>query len=118
MFKLKTKKPAQVLHSLYTSSPVFSKIKLINIPLGEFTCTYIALILHDKDIRITAKKISALAKAANVTVLLSRETLVMNVGAGSRNSTIIAAAPTGWAAVGVAPGATATEEKKRAQGIM
>uniref|UniRef100_A0A3Q7EQP0 60S acidic ribosomal protein P1 n=1 Tax=Solanum lycopersicum TaxID=4081 RepID=A0A3Q7EQP0_SOLLC len=36
--------------------------------LGEIASTYACLILHDDDIAITAEKISAIVKAANVTV--------------------------------------------------
>nr|GLL44152.1 60S acidic ribosomal protein P1-like isoform X1 [Ipomoea trifida]GMD74405.1 60S acidic ribosomal protein P1-like [Ipomoea batatas]GMD80926.1 60S acidic ribosomal protein P1-like [Ipomoea batatas]GMD81959.1 60S acidic ribosomal protein P1-like [Ipomoea batatas] len=36
--------------------------------IGELACTYAALILHDDGIPVTAEKIAALVKSANVTV--------------------------------------------------
>ncbi|CAN4108067.1 unnamed protein product [Withania somnifera] len=93
--------------------------------IGEVACTYACLILHDEDIPITAEKISAIVKAANVTVepywplLFSKlaekrniSDLVMNVGAGGGAAV---AAPVGGAAAGGGGGAAAppaAEEKK------
>ncbi|XP_010541757.1 PREDICTED: 60S acidic ribosomal protein P1-like [Tarenaya hassleriana] len=62
---------------------------------GELACTYAALILHDEGIHVTAEKISALVKAANLSVesywpsLFAKlcekkniDDLIMNVGSG------------------------------------
>ncbi|CAN4089745.1 unnamed protein product [Withania somnifera] len=91
---------------------------------GEVACTYASLILHDEDIPITAEKIAALVKAANVTVepywpllfakLAEKRNigdLVMNVGAGGGGAVAVAA-PAGGAAGGAAAAAPAAEEKK------
>nr|GLL44153.1 60S acidic ribosomal protein P1-like isoform X1 [Ipomoea trifida]GME11675.1 60S acidic ribosomal protein P1-like [Ipomoea batatas] len=92
--------------------------------IGELACTYAALILHDDGIPVTAEKIAALVKSANVTVesywpsLFAKlcekrniEDLIMNVGAGGGGGAVAVAAPT---AGGAAPAAAApaAEEKK------
>ncbi|XP_019181223.1 60S acidic ribosomal protein P1-like [Ipomoea triloba] len=92
--------------------------------IGELACTYAALILHDDGIPVTAEKIAALVKSANVTVesywpsLFAKlcekrniEDLIMNVGAGGGGGAVAVAAP---AAGGAAPAAAApaAEEKK------
>ena len=72
-------------------------LPLPQMPTGELACTYAALLLHDEKIPITAEKISAVLKAANVTVeaywpqlfakLLEKKNigdLISNVGAGAR----------------------------------
>ncbi|PHT58957.1 60S acidic ribosomal protein P1 [Capsicum baccatum] len=93
---------------------------------GEVACTYASLILHDEDIPITAEKISAIVKAANVNVepywpllfakLAEKRNigdLIMNVGAGGGGGGAVAvAAPTGGAGGGGAAAAPAAEEKK------
>ncbi|XP_009631283.1 large ribosomal subunit protein P1-like [Nicotiana tomentosiformis] len=92
--------------------------------LGEVACTYACLILNDEDIPITAEKISALVKAANVTVepywpllfakLAEKRNLgdlIMNVGAGGGGAAVAVAAPAG-AGAGAAAAAPAAEEKK------
>ncbi|XP_016481971.1 uncharacterized protein LOC107802904 [Nicotiana tabacum] len=92
--------------------------------LGEVVCTYACLILNDEDIPITAEKISALVKAANVTVepywpllfakLAEKRNLgdlIMNVGAGGGGAAVAVAAPAGGGA-GAAAAAPAAEEKK------
>nr|GMD80925.1 60S acidic ribosomal protein P1-like [Ipomoea batatas] len=92
--------------------------------IGELACTYAALILHDDGIPVTAEKIAALVKSANVTVesywpsLFAKlcekrniEDLIMSVGAGGGGGAVAVAAPT---AGGAAPAAAApaAEEKK------
>ncbi|CAN4110649.1 unnamed protein product [Withania somnifera] len=92
---------------------------------GEVACTYACLILHDEDIPITAEKISAIVKAANVTVepywplLFSKlaekkniSDLLMNVGAGGGGAAAVAAPIGGATAGGGAAAAPAAEEKK------
>ncbi|KAL3524461.1 hypothetical protein ACH5RR_017295 [Cinchona calisaya] len=93
--------------------------------VGELACTYAALILHDDGIPVTAEKIAALVKAANLTVesywpsLFAKlcekrniEDLIVNVGSGG-GAAVAVAAP-GAAAGGAAPtaAAPAAEEKK------
>ncbi|KAL8049341.1 hypothetical protein ABFX02_06G015200 [Erythranthe guttata] len=94
--------------------------------VGEIACTYAALILHDDGIAVTAEKIAALLKAANLSVesywpsLFAKlcekrniEDLVMNVGSGGGGAAVAVAAPTGGAAGGAAAAAApAAEEKK------
>ncbi|KAH0766950.1 hypothetical protein KY285_002821 [Solanum tuberosum] len=88
--------------------------------IGEIASTYACLILHDDDIAITAEKISALVKAANLTVepywpllfakLAEKKNisdLIMNVGAGGGGVAAVAAPVGGGAAA-----APAAEEKK------
>ncbi|XP_010525574.1 PREDICTED: 60S acidic ribosomal protein P1 [Tarenaya hassleriana] len=90
---------------------------------GELACTYAALILHDEGIHVTAEKISALVKAANLTVesywpsLFAKlcekkniDDLIMNVGSGGGAAPVAAAAPASGAAAEAAP---AAEEKKK-----
>ncbi|XP_055814856.1 60S acidic ribosomal protein P1-like [Solanum dulcamara] len=93
---------------------------------GELASTYACLILNDEDIPITAEKISAIVKAANVTVepywplLFAKlaekrniSDLIMSVGAGGGGAAAVAA-PVGSAAAGggAAAAAPAAEEKK------
>ncbi|XP_015089324.1 60S acidic ribosomal protein P1-like [Solanum pennellii] len=93
--------------------------------LGEIASTYACLILHDDDIAITAEKISAIVKAANVSVepywpllfakLAEKKNisdLIMNVGAGGGGVAAVAAPVGGAAAGGGAAAAPAAEEKK------
>lgn len=93
--------------------------------VGEVACTYACLILHDEEIPITAEKISAIVKAANVNVepywplLFTKlaekrniSDLVMNVGAGGGGGAAVAAPVGGAAAGGAAAAAPAAEEKK------
>ncbi|KAL7146050.1 hypothetical protein ABFS83_06G015200 [Erythranthe nasuta] len=94
--------------------------------VGEIACTYAALILHDDGIAVTAEKIAALLKAANLSVesywpsLFAKlcekrniEDLVMNVGSGGGGAAAVAvAAPTGGASGAAAAAAPAAEEKK------
>ncbi|KAL9163013.1 hypothetical protein ABFS82_06G014900 [Erythranthe guttata] len=93
--------------------------------VGEIACTYAALILHDDGIAVTAEKIAALLKAANLTVesywpsLFAKlcekrniEDLVMNVGSGGGGAAVAVAAPTGGASAAAAAAAPAAEEKK------
>ncbi|XP_010519571.1 PREDICTED: 60S acidic ribosomal protein P1 [Tarenaya hassleriana] len=94
---------------------------------GELACTYAALILHDEGIHVTAEKISALVKAANLTVesywpsLFAKlcekkniDDLIMNVGSGGGAAPVAAAAPAAGAAAGAAAeSAPAAEEKKK-----
>ncbi|KAL3524460.1 hypothetical protein ACH5RR_017294 [Cinchona calisaya] len=85
---------------------------------SEIACTYACLILHDDAIPITAEKIAAVLKAANVTVesywpnLFAKlcekkhiEGLILNatIGGAGSGSVPVAAADT----------APATEEKKK-----
>ncbi|KAM3377645.1 60S acidic ribosomal protein P1 [Capsicum galapagoense] len=92
---------------------------------GEVACTYACLILHDEDIPITAEKISAIVKAAGVTVepywplLFAKlaekrnlSDLIVNVGAGGGGAAAVAAPVGGAAAGGAAAAAPAAEEKK------
>ncbi|KAL9163014.1 hypothetical protein ABFS82_06G014900 [Erythranthe guttata] len=96
--------------------------------VGEIACTYAALILHDDGIAVTAEKIAALLKAANLTVesywpsLFAKlcekrniEDLVMNVGSGGGGAAVAVAAPTGGASAAAAAAAPAAEEKKEAK---
>ncbi|KAL7146051.1 hypothetical protein ABFS83_06G015200 [Erythranthe nasuta] len=97
--------------------------------VGEIACTYAALILHDDGIAVTAEKIAALLKAANLSVesywpsLFAKlcekrniEDLVMNVGSGGGGAAAVAvAAPTGGASGAAAAAAPAAEEKKEAK---
>ncbi|KAL7146052.1 hypothetical protein ABFS83_06G015300 [Erythranthe nasuta] len=93
--------------------------------VGEIACTYAALILHDDGIAVTAEKIAALLKAANLSVesywpsLFAKlcekrniEDLVMNVGSGGGGAAVSVAAPTGGASGAAAAAAPAAEEKK------
>ncbi|KAL9163012.1 hypothetical protein ABFS82_06G014800 [Erythranthe guttata] len=94
--------------------------------VGEIACTYAALILHDDGIAVTAEKIAALLKAANLTVesywpsLFAKlcekrniEDLVMNVGSGGGGAAVAVAAPTGGAAGGAAAAAAPVAEEKK-----
>ncbi|KAL8049343.1 hypothetical protein ABFX02_06G015300 [Erythranthe guttata] len=96
--------------------------------VGEIACTYAALILHDDGIAVTAEKIAALLKAANLSVesywpsLFAKlcekrniEDLVMNVGSGGGGAAVAVAAPTGGASGAPAAAAPAAEEKKEAK---
>ncbi|XVF10174.1 hypothetical protein REPUB_Repub07fG0159900 [Reevesia pubescens] len=92
---------------------------------SEFACTYAALILHDDGISITAEKIAALVKAANVCFesywpslfaklleKMSIDDLITNVGSGSSAAPAAVTASSGAAAAGAAVAAPAVEEKK------
>ncbi|KAK9265871.1 hypothetical protein L1049_027321 [Liquidambar formosana] len=85
---------------------------------GELACTYASLILHDDGIAITAEKIAALVKAANVNIesywpgLFSKlcekrniEDLIVNAG----SAPVAGGGGGGGAAAAAAP---AAEEKK------
>uniref|UniRef100_A0A5B7C569 Putative 60S acidic ribosomal protein P1 isoform X4 n=1 Tax=Davidia involucrata TaxID=16924 RepID=A0A5B7C569_DAVIN len=91
--------------------------------IGELACTYACLILHDDGIPVTAEKIAALVKAANVDVesywpsLFAKlaekrniEDLIMNVGSGGGGAPVAVAAPAGGG--GAAAAAPPPEEKK------
>ncbi|XP_021277836.1 60S acidic ribosomal protein P1-like [Herrania umbratica] len=91
---------------------------------SELACTYAALILHDDGISITAEKITALVKKANVGVdsywpslfakLLEKKSvddLITNVGSGGGGASVAVAASSG-AGAGAAAAAPAAEEKK------
>eukprot|EP01117_Protostelium_nocturnum_P013075 TRINITY_DN4852_c3_g1_i1.p2 TRINITY_DN4852_c3_g1~~TRINITY_DN4852_c3_g1_i1.p2 ORF type:complete len:117 (+),score=47.33 TRINITY_DN4852_c3_g1_i1:119-469(+) len=90
--------------------------------VAELACTYAALALHDDNVPITAEKISALLKAANVNVqpywagifarVLAKanlDDLINNAG----GSAAPAAAPAGGAAPAAAGGAPAKKEEKK-----
>ncbi|XP_059634447.1 large ribosomal subunit protein P1-like [Cornus florida] len=90
---------------------------------SELACTYACLILHDDGIPVTAEKIAALVKAANLTVesywfsLFAKlaekrnlEELIMNVGSGGGGGAVAVSAPA--AAGGAAAAAPPPEEKK------
>ncbi|XP_010556631.1 PREDICTED: LOW QUALITY PROTEIN: 60S acidic ribosomal protein P1-3 [Tarenaya hassleriana] len=94
--------------------------------VGELACSYAVMILEDEGIAITADKISALVKAANVNVesywpmLFSKmaekrgvSDLIANVGAGGGGAAYPAAAPAAAAGGGAASAAPAAEEKKK-----
>mmetsp|Transcript_39479 Transcript_39479/g.87818 ORF Transcript_39479/g.87818 Transcript_39479/m.87818 type:complete len:107 (+) Transcript_39479:82-402(+) len=87
---------------------------------SELACTYAALILHDDGLEITADNISAIVKAAGITVepywpglfaklfaKKSIEDLISNVGAAPAAGAV-AAAP----AAGGAPAAAAAPKKE------
>nr|GME18607.1 60S acidic ribosomal protein P1-like [Ipomoea batatas] len=93
--------------------------------IGELACTYAALILHDDGIPVTAEKIAALVKSANVTVesywpsLFAKlcekrniEDLIMNVGAGGGGGAVAVAAPAAGGAAPAAAAPAAEEEPK------
>ncbi|CAI0439444.1 unnamed protein product [Linum tenue] len=90
---------------------------------GEVACSYAVMILHDDGIPITAEKISALVKAANVNVesywpsLFAKlaekrnvDDLIMNVGAAGAGAAAVAAPAAAVPAAAAAP--AAKEEKK------
>ncbi|GAV73253.1 Ribosomal_60s domain-containing protein [Cephalotus follicularis] len=91
---------------------------------SEIACTYATLILHDDGISVTAEKIAALVKAANVTVesywpsLFAKlaenrniEDLILNAGSGGVAApAAMAAAPA--AAAGTVAAAPSVEDKK------
>ncbi|KAL5737081.1 hypothetical protein ACOSP7_031533 [Xanthoceras sorbifolium] len=92
---------------------------------GEIACSYAAMILHDDGIPITADKIAALVKAANVAVesywpsLFAKLSdkrnlgdLIANVGSGGGGAAVAVAAPAGGAGGAAAAAAPAVEEKK------
>ncbi|XP_024382011.1 large ribosomal subunit protein P1w [Physcomitrium patens] len=95
--------------------------------ISEVACTYACLILHDDGIAITADKIAALVKAANVSVegywpslfaklceKRSVEDLITNVGGGGGGAVAMSAAPAagGAAAAVEAPKEVEKEEPK------
>ncbi|KAK7282514.1 hypothetical protein RIF29_11355 [Crotalaria pallida] len=90
---------------------------------SELACSYAILLLHDEEIAITAEKISAVLKAANVKVdsywpsLFAKlaqkrniEDLILNSGSGG-GAAVAAAAPADASAPAAA--APAAEEKKK-----
>ncbi|KAF3439790.1 hypothetical protein FNV43_RR18068 [Rhamnella rubrinervis] len=93
--------------------------------VGESACAYAALILHDDGIGITAEKISALVKAANVDVesywpsLYARFAekrdvgdLLLNACSGGGGAPVAAVAPTAGGGGGSSAAAPPPEEKK------
>ncbi|KAK1272413.1 60S acidic ribosomal protein P1 [Acorus gramineus] len=96
--------------------------------LGEAACTYACCILHEDGIAITADKIEALIKAANVCVdsywpalfakLLERksvDSLIAGVGAGGGGAPAAAAAPaaSGGGAAAAAPAPVEEKEEPK-----
>ncbi|KAF9598406.1 hypothetical protein IFM89_027839, partial [Coptis chinensis] len=92
---------------------------------GELACSYACMLLHDDGIPITADKIAALVKAANVQVeaywpglfakLVEKrniEDLIMNVGSGGGGGAPVAVAASGGGGAPAAVAAPAAEEKK------
>ncbi|XP_052180242.1 60S acidic ribosomal protein P1-like [Diospyros lotus] len=92
---------------------------------GEIACTYAILILYDDGIPITAEKINAIIKAANVRVepylpslfakLVQKrnvDDLILNVGSGGGAAAVAtAAAPAADSASAAAPSAPPTDTK-------
>ncbi|OMO64195.1 Ribosomal protein 60S [Corchorus capsularis] len=96
--------------------------------VGEAACSYAAMILHDDGIPITAEKIAALCKAANVTVesywpsLFAKlfekcniEDLITNVGAGGGGGAAPVAAAVGGGGAAAPAAAEEKKEEKKAE---
>ncbi|EOX95591.1 hypothetical protein QUC31_005110 [Theobroma cacao] len=102
----------------------FSQFETMSI--SELACSYAAMILIDDDISVTADKIAAIIKAANLSVesywpnLFAKlaekrnlEDLIANVGAGGGAAAVAVAAPPAGGGGGGAAAPPPAEEKKK-----
>eukprot|EP00698_Gefionella_okellyi_P005052 TRINITY_DN14644_c0_g1_i1.p1 TRINITY_DN14644_c0_g1~~TRINITY_DN14644_c0_g1_i1.p1 ORF type:complete len:109 (-),score=37.87 TRINITY_DN14644_c0_g1_i1:67-393(-) len=84
---------------------------------AELACTYAALLLNDADVAISADKIRAVLKAANVEVEAYWPALFAKLLASKKITDLIsgvgAAAPAAAAPAAAAPAAAAKEEPKK-----
>ncbi|CAE6075609.1 unnamed protein product [Arabidopsis arenosa] len=89
---------------------------------GELACTYAALILHDDGIDVTAEKISALVKTANLNIESywpslcqnkNMDDLIMNAGAGGSAAAPVAVSSSASSSGSATQAAPVAEEIKK-----